>query len=204
MDLHRNFFIAYIENIFPPIPSDLVIVFGGSLTGIDRIDFGLTLLFATLGSMLGFATMYSIGYRFGKNIVETGKFKFISPESITEVKSWFHSYGYWLIVGNRFLPGSRAVISFFAGFSHLKVLLTFSLCFLSALLWNGTLVYAGNILGHNWQQIGFYLPILKQSQLYFSFSFCFCSAGIFTEKIKRLQSDARFFILYRQKSFLFI
>ncbi len=157
------FFIAYIENIFPPIPSDLVIVFGGSLTGLDRIDFGLTLLFATLGSMLGFVTMYSIGYRFGRNIVETERFRFISPENIAKVKSWFHSYGYWLIVGNRFLPGSRAVISFFAGFSHLKIIRTSFLCFLSALLWNGMLVYAGNILGHNWQQIGFYLKTHSQT-----------------------------------------
>lgn len=62
-------------------------------------------------------------------------------------------------MANRFLSGTRAVISFFVGLSELPVAVTLPLCALSALLWNTLLVYGGSVLGHNWKQIDRYLDI---------------------------------------------
>lgn len=156
------FAIAFIENVFPPSPSDTIIVFGGSLVGLGNTGFLETLLAATLGSTLGFMTMYQVGKWFGARILEQRKVQFIPASSVQTVGEWFRKYGYWLIIGNRFLSGTRAVVSFFAGMSKLNLSYTTALCFLSALAWNGLLVTAGFYLGKNWERIGFYLSTYSQ------------------------------------------
>lgn len=156
------FAIAYIENIFPPSPSDLMIVAGGSLIGMGRIEFFPALLFATLGSTTGFITMYKLGEWFGESIIEKDKWKFIPKAQVHLVESWFKKYGYWLIVANRFLSGTRAVVSVFAGLAELNLRTTTLLCFVSSILWNGILVYAGLLLGKNWSLIGLYLATYSQ------------------------------------------
>lgn len=156
------FAIAYIENIFPPSPSDTIIVLAGSLTGIGRVGFVETLLVATLGSTLGFITMYKIGDWFGEKILEQGKIKFIPVSAVKTAEEWFRTYGYWMIVANRFLSGTRAVVSFFAGMSELNLLRTTILSFLSALAWNAILITGGFYLGKNWERLGFYLSTYSQ------------------------------------------
>lgn len=156
------FFIAYIENIFPPSPSDVMIVAGGYLVGIGNIDFTSALIVATIGSTTGFMSMYKIGDWFGLRIIETGKIKFLPLDSVHKVESWFRKYGYWLIIANRFLSGTRAVVGFFAGMAEVKFLPTTILCFISALIWNAILIYAGTLVGANWESIGVYLTTYSQ------------------------------------------
>jgi membrane protein DedA with SNARE-associated domain len=151
------FSIAFIENVFPPSPSDSIIVFGGSLVGIGRVGFIETLLWSTAGSTLGFVAMYKVGDWFGDRILAQGKIKFIPAESVRKVDAWFRRYGLWLIVANRFLAGTRAVVSFFAGMAQLRLLPTIVLCALSALTWNALLITGGYYLGNNWREIGRYL-----------------------------------------------
>lgn len=149
--------IAYIENIFPPFPSDVVVVAAGSLIGLGSVDFLTALTLATVGSTLGFMTMYKIGDWFGDSVLETGKIKFIPLDAVKKTEVWFKQYGYGLIVANRFLAGTRAVVSFFAGLSELAFGKTVALSFVSALAWNFILLYAGKMLGQNWREIGYYL-----------------------------------------------
>lgn len=149
--------IAYIENIFPPFPSDVIVVAAGSLVGIGTIDFTMALFLATVGGTLGFITMYKIGDWMGHKILETGRIKFIPMENVRRVEEWFRKYGYGLIIANRFLAGTRAVVSFFAGLSELSFVKTVVLSFVSALAWNSILLYAGKTLGKNWRDIGSYL-----------------------------------------------
>ena len=151
------FAIAFIENLFPPAPSDVLIVLGGALVGFGRLEFVPTLLCATAGSVTGFMLMYKIGDWFGDHILERGKISFIKISTIHKVEEWFRKHGYWVIVVNRFLAGTRAVVSFFAGMSEMKFPVTVLLCAVSALAWNAALVSGGYMLGHNWQQIESYL-----------------------------------------------
>jgi membrane protein DedA with SNARE-associated domain len=156
------FLIAFVENIFPPSPSDVVIVFGGSLVGIGKIDFIGTLAIATLGSTLGFMTMFKIGEWFGESILEKNKLNFLPMENVHKLEGWFRRYGYGIIIANRFLSGTRAIVSFFAGMAKMIFFKTTVLCFLSALVWNFLLVYGGSILGENWRAIGIYLSTYSQ------------------------------------------
>lgn len=151
------FFFAFIENIFPPSPSDVVIVIGGSLIGTGDLNFILTLIFATIGSITGFMVMFYIGSTVDKKVIHSGRFKYIPINSIDKVETWFRKYGYYVIVANRFMPGTRAVISFFAGISNLDPKRTFTLCFVSALLWNILMLYLGFVFGDNVAKVDEYL-----------------------------------------------
>jgi len=148
------FLIAYIENVFPPFPSDVIVVFAGSLVGMSAKGAIPVVALATAGSALGFMTMYWIGDKIGDKVLEKGRIKFITPEMVKKVERWFLIYGYWVIIVNRFLAGTRAVVSFFAGVSEMKFVPTTLLSAASALAWNIILVYAGVKLGENWRQIG--------------------------------------------------
>jgi membrane protein DedA with SNARE-associated domain len=154
--------IALIENLFPPAPSDVMIIAAGTLVGLGQVGFVQSLLSATAGSTIGFVIMYKIGDWFGDHILEQGKLKFLPVESVHKVEHWFVKYGYAIIVINRFLTGTRAVVSFFAGMSELKLGLTTMLCFVSALIWNAILISIGMYLGQNWEEIGFYLSTYSQ------------------------------------------
>ena len=149
--------IAYIENVFPPLPSDVIVVAAGSLVGIGRVDFALLLVLSTVGSTAGFLTMYKVGDWFGIRILETGKLKYIPLEKVHKVEAWFKKYGYWVVIANRFLAGTRAVVSFFTGMSELSLWWTTILSFLSSLIWNFILIFAGKELGKNWREISSYL-----------------------------------------------
>ncbi|MCX7612552.1 MAG: DedA family protein [Ignavibacterium sp.] len=151
------FFFAYIENIFPPSPSDIVIVIGGSLVGAQYLHFTPVLIFATGGSALGFLTAFAIGWQIDKRIIHSGKIKFLSVEAIDNVEKSFQKFGYYLIVANRFLPGTRAVISFFAGMSRLNIHLTFWLSLASSLIWNSLLISLGLFFGNNIERIDRFL-----------------------------------------------
>ena len=149
--------IAYIEHVFPPSPSDVILVAAGSLAGLGRVDFTVLLIVSTIGSTAGFFTMYKIGDWFGVRILEAGKLKYIPLEKVHKVEAWFKIYGYWIVVINRFLAGTRAVIAFFTGMSELSIWRTTILSSLSSLLWNFILLFAGRELGKNWKEISFYL-----------------------------------------------
>ena len=155
--------IAYIENIFPPFPSDVIVIAAGSLVGIGTINFGAALLLATAGSTLGFMTMYKVGYWFGAKILETGKIKFIPIVGVHKVEAWFRKYGYWVVVANRFMAGTRAVVSFFVGLSELSISKSTALSCVSALAWNFLLLYAGKTLGQNWRAVLIYLQAYGQT-----------------------------------------
>jgi membrane protein DedA with SNARE-associated domain len=155
--------IAYLENLFPPFPSDVAIVASASLIGFGTIDFLPLLVMTTVGSTLGFVTMYRIGDWFGDKILEGGKIPFIPIDSVHKVETWFRKYGYWVIIANRFLAGTRAVVSFFAGMSELNLWKTTVLSFGSALLWNAILILAGKTLGENWSSIAFYLETYSKA-----------------------------------------
>lgn len=155
------FFFAFIENVFPPSPSDVLLVVGGTLIGTGAINFILALAFATFGSITGFMLMFYIGSTVDKKVIQSGRFKYIPVNTIEKVETWFRKYGYFIIVANRFMPGTRAVISFFAGISNLDPKKTIILCFVSALIWNSIMLYLGFVFGDNVAIVDEYLTTYR-------------------------------------------
>jgi membrane protein DedA with SNARE-associated domain len=151
------FLFAFVENVFPPSPSDVVLLIGGSIVAIGSINFIFALIVSTLGSIVGFLLMFYIGSTVDRKVIESGKYKFIPVEGVAKVEKWFRKYGYFVVVANRFLPGTRAVISFFAGISNLDIKKTTLLCGVSALAWNAIILYLGYIFGDNVELIDGYI-----------------------------------------------
>ena len=145
---------AFVENTFPPVPGDTVTVIGAYLITTGKLSFMGVWLSTTLGSVLGFFTMYLIGYKFGRGFITSEKrAKIFDYNRMEKTEIWFSKYGYWVIFANRFLSGTRSVISLFAGIFKLAGYKVLLLATISALIWNGLLMYAGYVLGVNWENI---------------------------------------------------
>jgi membrane protein DedA with SNARE-associated domain len=156
------FFVAYIENIFPPSPSDVLLVFGGTIIGVGTVGFFPALLAATLGSTLGFMTAYFAGRYFERRVVEGRAGRYLPVGSIQQVERWFQRFGYGVIIANRFLAGTRAVVSFFAGMSRMNLVTTTALCAASAAVWNSLLLYLGMAFAGNWRRVVDYLALYSK------------------------------------------
>ncbi len=153
------FAIAYIENIFPPSPSDVALVFAGTLIGLGTIDFVPALIVASMGSTLGFLSAYGLGRYFDRQFIETRFGRFLPLGALEQVETMFRRYGYGVIIANRFLAGTRAIVSFFAGMSKMNLAVTTLLCALSATAWNALLLYLGKIFASNWRVVAEYLEV---------------------------------------------
>ena len=149
--------IPFIENFFPPSPSDLLIVLAGSLIANGTINFFLALALSSVGSEVGFMMLYYIGSQTDKKIIHAGKLKFISQEAVAQADQWFLRYGYAIILFNRFLSGIRGVISFFAGLAGLNAKRTFIYSTMSAIAWNAVTLGIGIFFGHNLSSVDSFL-----------------------------------------------
>ena len=156
------FLFSFVENVFPPSPSDVVVVVGASLIASTSIGFLPVLFITSIGSALGFIIMYYVGYFLSEKVLRSGKLKFVSQDALHKTDEWFSKYGYWIILANRFLPGTRSVISFFSGVHELHVVKTFLLALVSAFVWNLIIIYLGMTLGNNVELIDYYLSTYSQ------------------------------------------
>ncbi len=160
--------IAYMENVVPPIPGDLVVVFAGFLASEGIIRVVPVYMGTTLASVAGFLSMYYLGVylRSKSKQLNDPKFwmrRFLDPRHLKKARKWMNRWGQWVVVGNRFLAGTRSVIALTAGYSRTNLAVTSVSSFVSSLLWNGVLLFAGYLIHENWQLIGHYLSIYSRS-----------------------------------------
>lgn len=157
------FLVAYFENILPPVPGDVLVAFGGYLAAESIIDLFPVYILTTVASVIGFMTMYWLGSHWGVQIEEQKErfwlIKFIPLKYMNKVRKWMGKWGLGVVLANRFLAGTRSVISLTAGISHTAVTGTVLSSTISSLLWNGILLGAGWIVHENWHIIGDYLSI---------------------------------------------
>ena len=149
--------IAYGENVLPPIPGDLVIVFGGYLVGLGTLNFFLVVLLATLGGALGFMTMYAVGARLGKEILDPKRYRWLPKQYIFKAQAWMKRWGYAVVAANRFISGARSVISLAVGMAHMPAGRTAAFATLSAAVWTFLITLAGYIVGDHWEEVSVYL-----------------------------------------------
>jgi len=155
--------IAYLENVVPPIPGDLLVVFGGYLAAEQLVSFNGMLLITTIASVVGFMNMYGIGYYFGDKIEAQRKdfwlMKIVDVKYFDRGKRWMQRWGQGVILANRFLAGTRSVISVTAGLTQTKVWPTIFSATVSSFIWNFILLGLGWIVHENWKVIGHYLNL---------------------------------------------
>lgn len=156
-------FVAYLENILPPVPGDVLVAFGGYLAAEQVINFIPVLGLTTIASVVGFMSMYAIGWYFGDRIEqERSRFwlmRFIDVKYFDKINRWMSRWGQGVILANRFLAGTRSAISLAAGISKTRVYSTIISSFISSILWNTILLTFGWVVHENWQIIGYYLNV---------------------------------------------
>ncbi|WP_096271072.1 DedA family protein [Paucisalibacillus globulus] len=152
------FFMMALENVFPPIPSEIVLPFSGFMTTNSELTVTGVIITATSGSVLGAIILYGIGLlidveRLEKIVDKWGHIIRIKKEDIHKADSWFDKYGYWTVLFCRMIPLIRSLISIPAGMSNMNFTLFLTFTLIGTLIWNIILIMIGVTLGENWDSI---------------------------------------------------
>lgn len=159
--------LMFLENLFPPIPSELIMPLAGFTIGQGKMEFAPVIVAGVVGTMLGALPWYYAGKLLGEQRLNKladryGRWLSISSKDIKKASSWFDKHGGKAVFLCRLVPGVRTLISLPAGISgmHLVPFLLYST--LGTLLWVGLLTYAGYALGSNYHIVEEYIdPISK-------------------------------------------
>lgn len=152
------FLLIMLENIFPPIPSEVILTFGGYMTTqTDMTSMGVILV-STAGSVVGAVILYWIGnlldvQRLEKIVDRWGKVLRLTKKDIHKADSWFDKYGIWTVLFCRLIPLIRSLISIPAGMANMKFGLFLLFTTIGTLIWNTILVSVGAAVGDNWESI---------------------------------------------------
>ena len=146
--------LMILENLFPPIPSELILPFAGFLVGRGELGFLPVLVASTAGSLFGALILYALG-RWGgrKLILRYGRFLRVKEADLDRAEGWFDKYDEWVVLFGRMVPGVRSVVSIPAGMLGTPFLRFVLLTTAGSAAWNALLLGAGWYLGDNWQQI---------------------------------------------------
>lgn len=145
--------VAYGENLVPPIWGDTIIVLCGALVGAGVLAFAPTVALSALGGAAGFVTVFVIGRRLGDAIHDPTRWRWIPRGPVAAAERWLGRWGYGVVAANRFLAGGRAVIGLLAGASGLRLGPTAVWATVSAVVWSLLLVWAGSLLGSEWERV---------------------------------------------------
>jgi len=158
------FLLIMIENVFPPIPSEVILTFGGFMTTYSEMTRVGVIIAATVGSVIGAMILYSIGLfldvaRLEKIVDRWGSVLRLTRKDIHKADAWFGKYGPWTVLLCRLVPLIRSLISIPAGMSNMNFPLFIILTTIGSLIWNAALVTIGAAVGDNWQTIVYYMDI---------------------------------------------
>jgi len=182
--------VAYGENVLPPIPGDMAIVFAGYLVGVGRLNFAVVVLLATIGGVLGFMTMYAAGHRIGVAVLDPKRLRWLPKGKIIQAQQWLHRWGFGVVASNRFLSGLRSVISLTVGMAHMHVWKTTAYATLSAFLWTVLITFAGYKVGENWASVSGYLRAYGWGFLILMVLAAFVQLVYYLRKRRVLDDDA--------------
>ena len=151
-----------LENIFPPIPSELIMPLGGFAVSQGKLKLLYVVIAGTIGSVLGATPWYFLGKYWGlkrtKKIADRyGKWLTVSGKDVEKAKIWFDRRGYVATALGRLVPGIRTYISVPAGISKMPLLPFLIYSTLGSAVWVFLLTYAGYVLGENYELVGAYL-----------------------------------------------
>jgi len=152
-------FLIALENIFPPIPSEVILTFGGFMTTSSKLTAWGVIIASTIGSLVGAIILYYIGKSFTSEKLENwlsgkwGRFLHLKKNNINIAGIWFKRYEKWAVFFCRCIPVVRSLISIPAGIAKMSMWLFILLTIAGSLIWNTALVYIGVALGSSWRII---------------------------------------------------
>ncbi|MDV4151328.1 DedA family protein [Clostridium sp. AL.422] len=157
------FLLITVENIFPPIPSEIILTFSGFATTISDMKVWESVISATLGSVLGAVILYMIGRLLNTERLESlldsriGKILHLKKEDVRKAEKWFIKYDNKAIFFCRFVPIVRSLISIPAGMSKMRLKPFIFLTTIGTFIWNVILIYLGRLAGETWGKVAHYI-----------------------------------------------
>ncbi|GAM16669.1 DedA family protein [Mesobacillus selenatarsenatis] len=160
-------FLIALENIFPPIPSEVILTFAGFMTASTNLTITGVILASTMGSLLGAVLLYGIGLQLGVKKLERivdqwGYLLRVTKKDIYKADSWFDRYGAWTVLFCRVIPLLRSLISIPAGISGMRFRKFLLFTTIGTLIWNTILVYLGASVGASWEEIVEYIDVYSK------------------------------------------
>lgn len=145
------FLLMIIENVFPPIPSEVIMGVGGIAVARGSMAFWPLLLVGTAGSTIGNYVWFLLGDRFGYArlrplVARWGRWLTMEWEDVEKASTFFRSHGQWIVFALRFSPFLRTMISLPAGLAHMKHWRFLLFTFAGAAVWNTVLIHGGRLL----------------------------------------------------------
>lgn len=158
------FLLIMLENLFPPIPSEVILTFGGFMTTHSEMTRIGVIGAATVGSVIGAMVLYSIGLLIDVSVLERFVDRFgpmlrLTRKDVRRAEEWFNKFGSWTVFFCRLVPLIRSLISIPAGMAKMNFPLFLLLTAIGSLIWNTILVSVGVAVGANWELIVHYMDI---------------------------------------------
>ncbi len=153
------FFLIAVENIFPPIPSEVILLFGGFMTTMSKMNIIGVIIASTLGSVVGALILYYIGKILNKDRLKkivrgkVGKILRLKEKDIDKADEWFDTKGNKTVFFCRFVPILRSLISIPAGMSEMEMPKFLIYTTVGSAIWNTVITIIGSIVGKNWESI---------------------------------------------------
>ncbi|WP_273502643.1 DedA family protein [Paracoccus sphaerophysae] len=152
------FVLMLLENLFPPIPSEVIMPLAGYLVGEGGLALVPTILAGTLGSMLGTSLWYVIGAWIGAERLKRwaarrGRLLTLSPSDVNTAQAWFDRRGGLAVLFGRMIPAVRTLISVPAGIARMPLPRFLAFTLLGSALWTGLLTAAGLLLSANYARV---------------------------------------------------
>lgn len=160
-----------IENVFPPIPSEVILTFGGFSTTYTDMQVWGVVIAATVGAVIGALVLYSIGRFFPPERIEgwldgrLGQMLHFKREDVERAAQWFEKKGRITVFACRFIPIIRSLISIPAGMTKMSMGVFLLYTTAGTFLWNTVLVHLGVFAGESWERVAGYIDLYAHATL---------------------------------------
>lgn len=153
------FLLMALENVFPPVPSEVIMGIGGVLVERGQMEFWPLLTIGTLGTVAGNYAWYWVGDKWGYErtrpfIERWGRWLTLDWEHMESASRFFRRHGQWVVFFLRFSPFMRTMISLPAGLTHMPLGRFLAFTFAGSLVWNAALILAGSALAGFFEENG--------------------------------------------------
>ena len=153
--------VVALENVFPPIPSEVILPLAGYLAAQGRMTFVGAVVASTVGSVAGALILYAVGYALGERRIRGlvrrhGRWAMVDEEDLDKAQAWFDRHGRTAVLIGRLAPLVRSLISIPAGVARMPLLSFVAYTTLGSGIWNALLIAAGWFLGDNWEVVSGY------------------------------------------------
>ena len=153
-----------LENVFPPVPSEVILPLAGFTAGQGRISLVAAILWTTAGSVVGALVLYGLGAWLGLERLRkvADRIPFVTASDVDKADAWFDEHGNKAVFFGRMVPLFRSFISLPAGVERMNPLVFTALTAAGSLIWNSIFVISGFYLGENWHVVEEYAGIFQK------------------------------------------